>query len=408
MTVSTQTSRADYTGNGVTTAFTVPFYFLDNTHITVLRTVIATGVSTTLALGTDYTVTGAGVSAGGTVTCTVAPTAAQKLSILRNVPLTQLNTYVPNDPFPAASHERALDQLTMEVQQLQEQIVRAIKLSSTNTMNSTEFNVVAAARANKVFGFDANGELAVTQELGIYRGNWAASTAYSVRDIIKDTSNNNVYICLVAHTSSGTQPITSNVDVAKWALLVDAASATSSANAAAASASAAATSASNASTSATNASNSASTATTQAGIATTQAGVATTQAGNASTSATNAANSASAAAASAASASWRTSATGSANIPAGTTAQRDGTPLAGYLRWNTTIGKFEGYTGTVWGSVGGGATGGGSDAVFIENDQVVTTNYTVTAGKNAGTFGPVTINNGVTVTVPSGSVWTII
>jgi hypothetical protein len=52
--------------------------------------------------------------------------------------------------------------------------------------------------------------------------------------------------------------------------------------------------------------------------------------------------------------------------------------------------------------------GGGSDLVFLENDQVVTTNYTITAGKNAMTAGPITINAGVTVTVPSGSVWTIV
>lgn len=55
-----------------------------------------------------------------------------------------------------------------------------------------------------------------------------------------------------------------------------------------------------------------------------------------------------------------------------------------------------------------GATGGGTDRVFYENDQVVTTNYTITAGKNAMTAGPITINSGVVVTVPSGSVWTII
>ncbi|NDB70446.1 MAG: hypothetical protein EB015_21050, partial [Methylocystaceae bacterium] len=70
MTVSSTTSRADYTGNGSTTAFTVPFYFLDNTHVTVYSTVISTGVTTTLTLGTDYTLTGAGVSTGGTVTTT--------------------------------------------------------------------------------------------------------------------------------------------------------------------------------------------------------------------------------------------------------------------------------------------------------------------------------------------------
>ena len=57
---------------------------------------------------------------------------------------------------------------------------------------------------------------------------------------------------------------------------------------------------------------------------------------------------------------------------------------------------------------GGGATGGGSDQVFFENSQVVTTNYTITAGKNAMTAGPITINGGVVVTVPSGSVWSIV
>ena len=92
-------------------------------------------------------------------------------------------------------------------------------------------------RAGKVFGFDASGELTVAQELGTFKGNWSTSTAFAVRDIIKDTSNNNVYICLTAHTSSGSQPISTNTDVAKWGLLVDAASATSSASAAAASAS---------------------------------------------------------------------------------------------------------------------------------------------------------------------------
>lgn len=57
---------------------------------------------------------------------------------------------------------------------------------------------------------------------------------------------------------------------------------------------------------------------------------------------------------------------------------------------------------------GGGATGGGTDAVFYENDTTVTTNYTITAGKNAMTAGPVTINSGVVVTVPSGSSWVVV
>jgi hypothetical protein len=57
---------------------------------------------------------------------------------------------------------------------------------------------------------------------------------------------------------------------------------------------------------------------------------------------------------------------------------------------------------------GGGASGGGADQIFFENDLVVTTNYTLPPGKNAGTFGPVTINSGVTVTVPSDQVWSIV
>jgi len=104
----------------------------------------------------------------------------------------------------------------------------------------------------------------------------------------------------------------------------------------------------------------------------------------------------------------KTADTGSAKIPAGTTAQRDGTPSAGWLRFNTTLSKFEGWLGSAWGAMGGGATGGGNDAVFVENDQTVTANYTLTAGKNAMSAGPITINSGVTVTVPSGQVWTIV
>ena len=103
----------------------------------------------------------------------------------------------------------------------------------------------------------------------------------------------------------------------------------------------------------------------------------------------------------------RTSATGSVQIAAGTTAQRDA-PSAGHFRFNTDESTFEGYNGTAWGSVGGGATGSSGDEVFTENDQAVTSNYEITAGKNAITAGPITINSGISATVPSGSVWTIV
>jgi hypothetical protein len=90
-------------------------------------------------------------------------------------------------------------------------------------------------------------------------------------------------------------------------------------------------------------------------------------------------------------------------IPVGTSAQRP-TGATGYLRYNTTSESFEGHDGTAWGSIGGGAVNG----IFWENDQIVAADYTITTGKNAGSFGPITVNSGVTVTVPSGSTWSIV
>lgn len=104
----------------------------------------------------------------------------------------------------------------------------------------------------------------------------------------------------------------------------------------------------------------------------------------------------------------RTSATGSTKLPSGTTSQRDTSASSGFIRFNTDTVQFEGYNGTGWTSVGGGAKGGGSNQVFYENDQTITTNYTITSGKNAMSAGPITINDGITVTVPDGSAWSIV
>jgi hypothetical protein len=104
----------------------------------------------------------------------------------------------------------------------------------------------------------------------------------------------------------------------------------------------------------------------------------------------------------------QTSGTGSADIPTGTTGERDGTPSAGYFRFNTTTGTFEGHNGSAWGSVGGGATGAGGDTVFQENSLIVTTSYTLSTGKSAMSVGPITINGGAAVTIPSGYSWLIL
>jgi len=300
MTISSTTVKNSYSGNGTLDTFNYTFkIFADADIQVIIRDASAT--ETVKTLTTHYTVTGAGNANGGTIVFTSGniPTGTETVVIRRASPQTQAIDYIANDPFPAESHEEGLDRSMMAIQQLQEEIDRSIKLSRTNTMTSTEFAVGATERAGKIFGFDSNGELVVSQELGTFKGNWSASTTYAARDIVKDTSTNNIFLANTGHTSSGSQPLTTNTDSAKWDLLVDAASATTSATNAAASATAAATSATNASTSETNAATSATTATTKAGEASTSATNAATSETNAATSETNAATSATSASTSA-------------------------------------------------------------------------------------------------------------
>ena len=100
--------------------------------------------------------------------------------------------------------------------------------------------------------------------------------------------------------------------------------------------------------------------------------------------------------------------TGFVLVAKGTTAQRPVTPVAGEIRYNTDNQQFEGYSNGAWGQLGGGATGGGGDQVFVENGVTVTANYTLSTNKNAESVGPITINSGKTVTVPSGQRWVIL
>jgi hypothetical protein len=92
-----------------------------------------------------------------------------------------------------------------------------------------------------------------------------------------------------------------------------------------------------------------------------------------------------------------------------TSTTRPAVPAANQTILETDTGNLLAFINGVWTEVSGaGATGGGTNRVFFENDKTITANYTITANKNAGTFGPVTINSGVTVTVPAGSVWSVV
>jgi len=251
MTISSTTVKVSYSGNGSTTVFAYTFKILDDDEIQVIIR-SSTGTETIKTKTTHYTVSGVGSAGGGNITFLTAPASGETVVLKRNTTKTQETDYVANDPFPANSHEEALDRVTMIAQEIQEELGRSIKLSKTNTMTSTEFTVGATDRANKVLSFDSSGELSVAQELGTYKGNWTTVTTYYARDLVKDTSNGNIYICNTNHTSTGTTPISSNADTAKWNLIVDNAAASANANAAA-------NSAANSSNFANNSSNSANT-----------------------------------------------------------------------------------------------------------------------------------------------------
>jgi hypothetical protein len=312
--ISPVVRRVVYTGSAGTGPYAFTFEILAQTDIDVYVD------STLKTLTTDYTVT---INSNGTgaVNFVTAPGSTTRITIVGARDITRASDYVTGGDFTAASLNVELDQQTIFNQQNAEALGRAILAPVTDPASINMVLPVQTSRAGKILAFDSTGNPTVGEEIGNWRGNWAAGQAYTVRDLVKDASNANVYRANTAHTSSGTTPISSNADVAKWDLVVDAASAAASASAAAASASAAAssasaastsasnastsatnaassasaasTSASNASTSATNASNSASSASSSASTATTQASNASTSASNAATSATSASNSAS-------------------------------------------------------------------------------------------------------------------
>ena len=184
MTISSTTVKVSYSGNGSTTVFAYTFKILDDNEIQVIIR-SSTGTETVKTITTHYTVSGVGSSGGGNITFLTAPTATQTVVLRRLTTQTQETDYIANDPFPADSHEDALDRITMVAQEIQEELGRSIKLSKTNTITSTEFTVSATDRANKILAFDTNGEISVTQELGTYKGNWATATTYYGRDIVK-------------------------------------------------------------------------------------------------------------------------------------------------------------------------------------------------------------------------------
>jgi hypothetical protein len=567
--------RVVYTGSAGVGPYAFSFPVLTSTDIAVYKN------TTLLTLTTDYTVTISSTTGQGSVTLVSAATGADRITIVGARAIQRSTDFVTGGDFFANTLNTELDSEVIFVQQVAETAERSLKAPVTDPTSINMTLPFNTTRANKFLSFDADGNPTVTNAVGTYKGNWASGTAYIVYDIIKDTSNNNIYICLTAHTSSGSQPISSNADVAKWSLIVDASSATASAtlasewasktngivdstdysskawsiggtgvtdtaskgaakewatktsgtvdgseysakkyaNDSAASAilandwatktsgtvaggeysakyhaQAAASSATDAQTAETNAE----TAETNAVAAQTAAeaardatlaaydsfddrylgaktsdptldndgnalvagalyfnsssGIMKLYTGSAwvaayvsgadylakannlsdltstSTARTNLGLGTLATLSPSGTAnsttflrgdnSWTTvsvtptavsdqanSSTGYFDLPAGTTAQRPGSPSSGNMRYNSDTNSFEGYNGSAWGSIGGGASAGGA---IYENTVTISSNYTLTSSTNGMSVGPITIASGVAVTVPSGQRWVVL
>jgi hypothetical protein len=314
--ISNVPRRVVYAASGVGPyAFT--FEILVNTDVAVYRD------DALLTLTTDYSVAIA-ANGTGTVTLVASPTGATQIAIVGSRAIQRTSDFVTGGDFFANTVNDELDSLTIFAQQNAEGLARALQAPQTDPIGIDMTLPRASVRANKTLAFDATGNPVTGEVVGDNRGNWAAGIAYNKRDIVKDTTNGNIYYVNTAHTSSGVLPIDTNADADKWDLLVDNASSQAAQTAAAASATSASTSATNAASS---------------------ASAASTSASNASTSATNAAASATSAAASFDEFDDRYLGSKAANP----TVDNDGdTLLVGAFYWNSVASQLRVWTGSAW------------------------------------------------------------
>ena len=400
LTISSETRKAGpYTGNGVTTSFSFAFKVFTTADVLVVRTDLSL-IETVLTLGSQYTVTlnsNQDSNPGGTVTPSTIIATGYLLTLSSQVGALQATDLTNQGGFYPSVLNTALDKLTILVQQLKEQVSRSVKVDISSSITPATLTGYIVALYNNLTNISA----VATNSSNI---NSAVANATNINTVATNNTNvtavgvNITNVNSVAGNSTNINAVNAN------ATNINAVNSNSTnINTVATNISSVNTVATNIASINTNTSNITAIQNASAN-ATAAAGSAT----SASTYATNSSNSAIAAAASAASINTailvkQDSSTGAAAIPTGTTAQRSITSLvAGWFRFNTDLGKFEGYNGSAWGSVGGGATGGGSDAVFIENGTTVTANYTIGSGKNAHCVGPLTVNTGIAVTIPTG------
>lgn len=200
MTVSVLRNKVQYGGNDSTTAFTVNFPYTEKSQIKVYLG------DTLKSLTTHYTLTDP--DSTGTVTFLTPPATGTLVTILRETDFLQTIDYANNDILDAETLESAFDKLTMMCQQVKGLVDKAVGFDDTvNDTDTTSLKLAAgtADLAGKLLAFDSTGAFVTTQEIGTFKGNDTTTTtaAYVVRDLIRDSSNDNVYFTKV-NAPSGT------------------------------------------------------------------------------------------------------------------------------------------------------------------------------------------------------------
>jgi hypothetical protein len=206
MTVPADTvTRLYYTGSGSTGPFTTP-YFLANADLRVVKTLIADGTETILVLTTDYTLTGAGDEDGGALTLVSSLSSSYRLTIINDAVDSQETDYPRTDPFPAASHELALDRRTMVSLRLRDLIDRSLRQPDGDSAAIAELPP-KVTRASKYLTFDSNGDPTVTT------GSDAASQALGSGDALS------VYVATTAQLYAIKKGTSASPDTSLGALL---------------------------------------------------------------------------------------------------------------------------------------------------------------------------------------------
>ena len=396
MTISSQTRKTGtFVGSGSTGPFAFAFKIFQPSDMLVVKVNTTTSVETTLTLTTDFTVSmnfDQDSNPGGNVTLVVALAVGNNMVMSSQIPYLQETDLTNQGGFYPEVITSSLDSLTIQTQQLKEEVDRSAKLPITSAQSADDLvaDIVRIAASATNIDIVANNIASVnTDAAAIANINTVAGAIANVNAVGTDIASVNTNATNIANINTNATNIVAIQNAA-----ANAASAAASAVSAAAS---------------------------LADFQNTFLGAFATDPtldphSGPLTAGDLYFNTVSNRVRVYSGASWdyvaldstvvveKDSSTGSATLPAGTTGQRTASAINGMLRYNSTIAGFEGYVAGAWGGVGGAQANG----AIYENAQSITTSYTLTASKNGFSVGPITLGGGVVVTVPSGSRWAVL